>query len=177
MKRFLYISLVFLIALSFTAGCANMPLVGGSKKKTKTVSEKTLYSQVPESMRADVKEAEFDLQEAKRNLKLATEKVKVGKLKEELGSLQKDGADYELKAAEKKVEEKELAVEVAKLEAIDNANLGDKIDNIKKIAKVKSKKLNAEADAVEAKSYSATTALEVKKLNKKIEKMESKIKE
>ena len=177
MKRFLYISLVLLIALSFTAGCANMPLTGGSKKKKKTVSEKTLYSQVPESMRADVKEAEFDLQEAKRNLKLATEKVKVGKLKKELGDLQKKGADYELKAAEKKVEEKELAVEVAKLEAIDNANLGDKIDNIKKIAKVKSKKLNAEADAVEAKSYSSTTELEVKKLKKKIEKMEAKIKE
>jgi len=174
MKKFLYISSVFLIALSFTVGCANMPLTGGSKKKKAKVSEQTLYSQVPESMRADVKEAEFDLQEAKRSLKLAKEKVKVGKLKKELGSLQKDGADYELKAAEKKVEEKELAVEVAKLEAIDNANLGDKIDNIKKIAKVKSKKLNAEADAVEAKSYSATTALEVKKLKKKIEKMESK---
>ncbi|MDY6790343.1 MAG: hypothetical protein SWH54_03645 [Thermodesulfobacteriota bacterium] len=177
MKKFLYISLVLLIGLSFTVGCANMPLVGGSKKKTKTVSEQTLYSQVPESMRADVKEAEFDLQEAKRNLKLAQQKVKVGKLKKELGSLQKDGADSELEAAEKKVEEKELAVEVAKLEAIDNANLGDKIDNIKKIAKVKSKKLNAEADAVEAKAEYTTTNLEVKKLKKKIEKMEAKIKD
>ena len=177
MKRFLNISLVLLIALSFTVGCANMPLVGGSKKKKAKVSEQTLYSQVPASMRADVKEAEFDLQEAKRNLKTAKEKVKIGKLKKEMGDLQKKGADYELKEAEKNVEEKELAVEVAKLEAIDNANLGDKIDNIKKIAKIKSKKLNAEADAVEAKADSATTALEVKKLNKKIEKMEAKIKE
>lgn len=177
MKRFLYISSVFLIALAFTAGCANMPLTGGSKKKKKTVSERTLYSQVPESMRAEVKEAEFDLQEAKRNLKLATEKVKIGKLKKELGDLQKKGADFEMKEAEKNVEEKELAVELAKLEAIDNANLGDKIDNIKKIAKLKSKKLGAEADAVEAKADSETTELEVKKLKKKIEKMEAKNKE
>jgi len=175
MKKFLYISSVILIALSFTAGCANMPLVGGSKKKTKTASEKTLYSQVPESMRADVKEAEFDLQEAKRNLKLAKEKVKIGKLKEDLGELQKDGTDYELDVAEKNVEEKELAVEVAKLEAIDNANLGDKIDNIKKIAKIKSKKLSAEADAIEAKADYTTTNIEIKKLKKKIEKMEAKI--
>jgi len=168
--------MVFLIALVFTAGCANMPLTGGSKKKAK-VSEKTLYSQVPESMRADVKEAEFDLQEAKRNLKTAKERVKIGKLKKEMGDLQKKGADYELKAAEKNVEEKELAVEVAKLEAIDNANLGDKIDNIKKIAKTKSKKLNAEANAVEAKADYTTTGIEVKKLKKKIEKMEAKIQE
>jgi len=176
MKRFLHISLVLLIALSFTAGCANFPLIKDSKKK-KTVSEKTLYSQVPESMRAEVKEAEFDLQEAKRNLKVAKEKVKIGKLKKELGSLQKKGADSEMDAAEKNLEEKELAVEVAKLEAIDNANLGDKIDNIKKIAKLKSKKLGAEADAIEAKADYNTTTIEVKKLNKKIEKMEAKIKE
>jgi len=177
MKRFLYISLVFFIALSFTAGCANMPLVGGSKKKKAKVSERTLYSQVPESMRADVKEAEFDLQEAKRNLKLAKEKVKIGKLKEDLGELEKDGADYELDAAEKNVEEKELAVEAAKLEAIDNANLGDKIDNIKKIAKLEKKKYGAKGEAIEAKAESDTTKIEIKKLKKKIEKMEAKIQE
>ena len=178
MKRILYISLVLLIALSFTVGCASMPFTGDSKKKkTAKVAEKTLYSQVPESMRAEVKEAEFDLQEAKRNLKLAEKKVKIGKLKKELGSLQKDGADYEMKAAEKNVEEKELAVQVAKLEAIDNANLGDKVDNIKGIAKIKSKQLNAQADAVEAKADSTTTELEVKKLKKKIEKMEANLKQ
>lgn len=176
MKRFLYISLVLLIALSFTAGCANMPLTGGSKKKKAKVSERTLYSQVPESMRADVKEAEFDLQEAKRNVKTANEKVKIGKFKKELGNLQKKGADYELKTAEKILEEKELAVEAAQWEAIDNANLGDKIANIKKIAKLKSKKLGYEADALEAKADLATTEIEIKKLNNKIEKMEAKIK-
>jgi len=175
MKRFLYISLVFLIALSFTAGCANMPLTGGSKSKTKKTSEKSLYSQVPESMRADVKEAEFDLQEAKRNLKTAEEKVKIGKLKKELGVKEKKRADYELKAAEKVLDEKELSVEATQWEAIDNANLGDKIANIKKIAKLKSKKLGYEADALEAKADLATTEIEIKKLNKKIERMEAKI--
>ncbi len=174
MKRFLYISLVLLIGLSFTAGCAT--LTGESKKKKAKVSERTLYSQVPESMRADVKEAEFDLQEAKRNVKTANEKVKIGKFKKELGNLQKKGADYELKTAEKILEEKELAVEAAQWEAIDNANLGDKIANIKKIAKLKSKKLGYEADALEAKADLATTEIEIKKLNNKIEKMEAKIK-
>ncbi len=174
MKRFLYISLVLLIGLSFTAGCAT--LTGESKKKKAKVSERTLYSQVPESMRADVKEAEFDLQEAKRNVKTANEKVKIGKFKKELGNLQKKGADYGLKTAEKILEEKELAVEAAQWEAIDNANLGDKIANIKKIAKLKSKKLGYEADALEAKADLATTEIEIKKLKKKIEKMEAKIK-
>jgi outer membrane protein TolC len=174
MKRFLYISLVLLIGLSFTAGCAT--LTGESKKKKAKVSERTLYSQVPESMRADVKEAEFDLQEAKRNVKTAEETVKIGKLKKELGDKEKKSAEYKLEAAETVLEEKEIAVEAAKLEAIDNANLGDKIDNIKKIAKLKSKKLGYEADALEAKADFATTEIEIKKLKKKIEKMEAKIK-
>ena len=175
MKKFLYISLVLLIALSFTAGCANMPLTKGSKTKTKKTSDKSLYSQVPASMRADVKEAEFDLQEAKRNVKTAKEKVKIGKLKKELGDKEKKRADYELKTAEKILEEKELAVEAAQWEAIDNANLGDKIDNIKKIAKLKSKKLGYEADALEAQADLVTTELEIKRLKKKIAKQEAKI--
>ena len=178
MKRILYISLVLLIALSFTAGCANMPFTKDSKTTgTKKTSDKSLYSQVPESMRAEVKEAEFDLQAAKRNMKTADEKVKVGKLKKELGDKEKKRADYELKAAEKILEEKEVAVEAAQWEAIDNANLGDKISNIKKIASLKSKKLGYEADALEAKADVATTEIDIKKLKKEIEKMDSKIKE
>lgn len=164
-----------MIALSFSTGCATLsPGKTSTKKKT---SDKTLYSQVPESMRADVKEADFDLKEAKRLVKVAKDKVGVGKMKRELGDKQKKLSDYELKAAEKTLEEKEINVEVKKWEAIDNANLGDKIDNIKKVAKLKSKKLNAEAAAVEAKADTATTRLEIKKLRKKISKMEAKIKE
>jgi len=173
MKRFLYISLVLLIALSFTAGCAT--LTKDSKTKTKKTSDKSLYSQVPESMRADVKEAEFDLQEAKRNVKTAEEIVKIGKLKKELGDKEKKSAEYELKTAEKILEEKELAVEAAQWEAIDNANLGDKIANIKKIAKLKSKKLGYEADALEAQADLVATELEIKRLKKEIAKEEAKI--
>lgn len=172
MKRILYISLTLLIALCFASGC--LTTSKGTKKSKKT-SDRSLYSQVPESMRADVKEAEFDLQEAKRNVKIAKEKVKIGKLKKELGDKEKKCTDYELKTAEKILEEKEVAVEAAQWEAIDNANLGDKIANIKKIAKLKSKKLGYEADGLEAKADLVTTELEIKKLNKKIERMEAKI--
>jgi len=126
-------------------------------------------------MRADVKEAEFDLQEAKRNVKTAEEIVKIGKLKKELGDKEKKSADYELKTAEKILEEKELAVEAAQWEAIDNANLGDKIANIKKIAKLKSKKLGYEADALEAQADVVATELEIKRLKKEIAKSEAKI--
>ena len=172
MKRILYISLVLLIALSFTAGCAT--LTKDSKTKTKKTSDKSLYSQVPESMRADVKEAEFDLQEAKRNVKTANEITKIGKLKKEMGDKEKKCADYKLKTAEKIFEEKELAVEVAKWEAIKNANLGDEISNIKKIAKLKSKQYGCKGDAEEAKADLVTTELEIKRLKKKIAKMEAK---
>ena len=173
MKRILYISLVFLIALSFTAGCANMPMTKGSKTSKKT-SDASLYSQVPASMRADVKEAEFDLQEAKRNVKTANEITKIGKLKKEMGDKEKKRADYKLKTAEKIFEEKELAVEVAKWEAIKNANLGDEISNIKKIAKLKSKRYGCKGDAEEAKADLDATELEIKRLKKKIAKMEAK---
>jgi len=174
MKRFLYISLVVLIALSFATGCATISPGKTSKKKT---SDRTLYSQVPASMRADVKEADFDLKEAKRLVKLAKDKVEIGKMKKELGDKQKKLSGYELKAAEKTLEEKEINVEVKKWEAIDNANLGDKIDNIKKVAKLRSKRLSAEADAVEAKADITTTRIEIKKLQRKISKMEAKTKE
>ncbi len=174
MKRILYISLTLLVALCFASGCLTTSKNTKTGKKT---SDASLYSQVPASMRADVKEAEFDLQEAKRNVKNAEKTIEIGKLRKELGNKEKKRTDYKLDEAETVLEEKEIAVEAAKWEAIDNANLGDKIANIKKIAKLKSKKLGYEADALEAKADLVTTELEIKKLKRKIESLEAKTKE
>jgi len=174
MKRILYISLTLLVALCFASGCLT---TSSNTKTSKKTSDASLYSQVPASMRADVKEAEFDLQEAKRNVKNAEKIIEIGKLRKELGNKEKKRSDYKLDEAETVLEEKEIAVEAAKWEAIDNANLGDKIANIKKIAKLKSKKLGYEADALEAKADLVTTELEIKKLKRKIESLEAKTKE
>ena len=60
------------------------------------------------------------------------------------------------------------ATEAFGFEAIDNANLGDKEDNIKQIANLKTKKLGMESDGIKVKAEYDTTELRIKKLTKEI---------
>ena len=69
----------------------------------------------------------------------------------------------------------ELVVEIRKSEAIDNANLGDKEDNIRQIANLKTKKLSIESDGIRVKADFDTTELKIKKLTKQIKTQETKV--
>ena len=90
MKRFPYIILVLVMAISFTGGCATMEkipvpkLAGGSNE-----SDNDLYRKVPASMRADVKEAQFDLKRAKANASQADKKLAISELKKDMGTSSK----------------------------------------------------------------------------------------
>lgn len=175
MKRFWYVGLTFLMALSLLAGCSTIPVIKSSTKKipgTKSSRGKTkegLYSQVPAAMRAPVREAEFDLKQSKAKVEIAREKVKLAELQKERALLERKYADYGMELAEILESKAELEVEIKKMEAIDNSNLGDKEDNIKQIANLKTKKLSMESDGIQVKAELDTTELKIKKLTKEIE--------
>ena len=165
MKIFGHISLIFLLALSLLTGCeATRSLtssIGGS-------SDENLLAQVPAEEREEVKKAEFDLQ-------VAGEKVTLAEMKTELASLQKKYADYEEDAADEYQKKAEVAVELAKLEAIDRAGLGEKQANIEDIADLKAKELKIEANRIKIEAKRDTTGEKINDLLKQIEEQETKI--
>jgi hypothetical protein len=177
MKRFLYIILTLVVTVSFTGGCATMnkisvpKITGGSEK-----SDSDLYRKVPASLRADVKEAEFDLKRAKANALMAEEKLTLSEMKKEREILRNKYAKYSKNLSEVLLKKADIGVEISKMEAIDNSNLGDRASNIKTIANMKTKKLGMESDEIEIKADMDMTNLRIKQLNKLIIAQEKKIK-
>lgn len=173
-KRYFLITISLLLVLSWTTGCTTLKntFSGTSSSKSSTSSkapkDKTLYSRVPAAMRAPVKEATYDLRKAKADLKRADDNVKLAELLKQQADLEKKHADYSKSLAATVVEKAEIIIERKKLEAIDNANLGDKASNIKEIAKLKTKELGVEADYIDTRASIATVELEIKKLKKKV---------
>jgi hypothetical protein len=177
MKTLCYAGLTFLLAISLLfAGCITLPTKNTSATKSSPKgTEGNLYSKVPAAMRAPVREAEFDLEQAKSKTKVAREKVKLAELQKERALLEGKSADYAMELAEIFERKAELVVEIKKFEAIDNANLGDKEDNIRQIANLKTKKLSMESDGVRVKADFDTTELKIKKLTKQIKAQETKV--
>jgi hypothetical protein len=170
MKTLWYLGLTFLVALSLFAGCITIPTKKTSATKSSSVGTgEGLYSKVPAAMRAPVREAEFDLEQAKVKAEIAGEKVKLAELQKEKALLEGKYAGYGMQLAEINKRKAELEVEIRKLEAIDNANLGNKEDNIREIANLKTKKLGMESDGIRVKAELDTTELKIKKLTKQIE--------
>ena len=177
MKRLAYSILTVFVALSFVGGCSSMPkmpdipLVSKSKE-----SDDELYRKVPASMRADVKEAQYDLKRAKSNAAQADEKLKLAELKKEREILRNKYARYNKNLADVMIKKADIEVEIKKMEAINNSNLGDKADNIKMIAGMKTKRLGIESDEIEIKADMDTTQHHIKQLNKQIGVQQKKVK-
>ena len=165
MKIFGHISLIFLLALSLLTGCE------ATRSLTSSISgssDENLLAQVPAEEREEVKNAEFDLQ-------VAQEKMTLAEMKSELASLQKKYADYEEDAADEYQKKAEVGVELAKLQAIDRAGLGEKQANIEDIADLKAKELKIEANRIKIEAKRDTTGEKINDLLKQIEEQETKI--
>ena len=165
MKIFGHISLIFLLALSLLTGCE------ATRSLTSSISgspDENLLAQVPAEEREEVKKAEFDLQ-------VAEEKITLAEMKTELASLQKKYADYEEDAAKEYQKKAEVSVELAKLEAIDRAGLGEKQENIEDIADLKAKELKIEANRIKIEAKRDTTGEKINDLLKQIEEQETRI--
>jgi len=174
MKRFSYTGFIILLAISLAVGCATTKDITGNitSKVTSITSnvDQNLFAQVPEDMRKGVKKAEFDL-------KVSEEKVKLVELKKELASTQKQYAGYEQDQAQTYHKEAAIAVDIAKMEAIDSSGLGKKDDNIKTIADLKAKKLGVEAGRIKINARLSTTERRINDLTEQIKAQEEKIKE
>jgi hypothetical protein len=170
MKRSVTTALAVFIAITFLVGCVSTPMTKSSSSSGSggKVAAPASYSQVPASLRGPVKEAEFDLRQAKEYSKLANEKVKLAELQKEWALLNDKNAGYEKKLAEVRERKAEIVVEVKMAEAIDNAGLGDKEENIKNIASLKTKELDITSDEIKIKADIDTTELKLKRLNKQI---------
>ena len=130
--------------------------------------DENLFAQVPTEKRAGVEKAESELM-------IADEKSQLAEMKKELASLQEKYAKYGKDAADEFREEAEVGVTLAKWEAIDVSNLGNKDKNTDTIADLKSKKLKIEADRVKIEAKRDNVGRQVKDLAKQIEEQETKI--
>jgi hypothetical protein len=180
MKRYPCIILTLVVAVFCIGGCATIdatmekipvPNITGGPK----AADSDLYRKVPASMRADVKEAEFDLKRAEANVNLAENQLTLSEMKKERETLANKYAKYNRELAEILVKKANLKVEIEKMKAIDNSNLGDRASNIKSIANLKTKKLDAESDEIKIKSEMDMTNLKIKKLDKAITAQDKKI--
>jgi len=181
MKRLLILNLVLLLALLLATGCqSTLAKLPGAKKSGGSPAKKTtdvsLYNRVPASMKADVKEAEFDLKQSKANVNRSKKLVEIADMKRERSILRKKYADFGLQVANAMQRGAEVNVELKQWEAIDAAGLGDKETNIKTIANLKSKQLKAEDAKIQSTASRETTGVKIKKLSKRINSMESKLK-
>lgn len=171
MKRFLYISMTLVLAVFFFGGCSMMEKVPVPKimeSSSKKSADPELYRKVPASMRAEVKEAEYDLKRAQSNISLSEKQLQLAELKKEREILRNKYAKFNRQLADVLEEKANVRVEIKKMEAIDNSNLGDKTANIKRIASLKTKHLSIESDIVEIKADMDTTKVHIKQLTKQI---------
>lgn len=170
MKRRFVTTLAVIITVTLLIGCVSTPMTKSSSKSSSggKVAAPASYSQVPASLRGPVKEAEFDLRQAKKYSKLADEKVQLAELQKEWALLNDKNAGYVKKLAAVRERKAEITVEVKMAEAIDNAGLGDKEDNIKNIANLKTKELDITTDEIKIKADIDTTELKLKRLSKRI---------
>ena len=166
MKKFWYVNLALVIAFLFFTGCET------TKKITSIGSPayKELVPQVSEDMKDDIYKAEFDM-------KVSGEKLKLAELKNKLAVDQENYSDDEVDLAENYYKEAEITLEIQKVEAITMSHLGKKEDNIKSLAKLKSKKLRTEADRIKIEAELETAKLAINDLLKQIEAQEEMIKD
>jgi len=163
MKKYVFLGI--LIPITLFSGCLKLPMIKSSPKKT----EQGLYTKVPAAMQGSVREAEYDLKKAKAQVDLASEKVKLAEMRKDKAILEKNYADFEMRMAETQVKAAELEVKRKKLEAVDNSNLGDREENIKRIADLKKQELNVESENIQNKAELDILDMKIKKLAKEIQ--------
>lgn len=172
MKRYFMVSLILLSALLLLAGCQTTQTLKSSitSKVTSFTSDvdPELYAQVPEDQREGVQTAEYDM-------KLLEEKLKLAEFKKDLASAREEYADYKKDLAEKDFKAAALYLDIMKLEAIDRAELGEKDKNIKNIAKLKTKKHEAEGDRINIEAKVTITERKIKDLTQQVKEQEEKI--
>ena len=106
--------------------------------------DKQLVAQVPRDKRGDIDKAEFENA-------VAGEEVALAKLREELADRQDDYAATATKVAKANATAAELALDTARIDAVDAAGLGVKEDNLKLQADLREDRTKNEAERIQLK--------------------------
>jgi len=165
MKRIGHVALIISLAITLLSGCETTRSITGSVSSS---VDQELFAQVPAEERAGVEKAESDLQ-------IAEEKAQLAAMKQQLSSLQKEYAEYAKDVADEYRKEAEVGVDIAKWEAIDKSDLGNKNKNTDAIADLKAKRLKIEANRVKIEAKRDNFERQIKDLSEQIGEQETKI--
>jgi chromosome segregation ATPase len=162
MRRVLIVSSLILVAFSVLVSCETTRSITSKVGSITSGVDEDLFAQVPEQDRDDVDKATLALM-------VCEEKVKLAQMNTELTTVQRRYAGYQEDLAKKLQKEAALGLDIAKLEAIERSGLGDRDDTTKKIADLKSKRLEIEAQRVKIEAQLATAKRHSRDLTKQIE--------
>lgn len=123
--------------------------------------DKELVAQVPKDKRAAIDKADFDNA-------VANEEVALAKLKEELADRQDDYASIATKLAKAQATGTELALDTARINAVDAANLGKKEDNQKIMADLREDSIKNENERIQLKAKLDQTDVFVRDLKNRV---------
>jgi len=123
--------------------------------------DKQLVAQVPRDKRAAIDKADFELA-------VAGEEVALAKLKEELADLQEDYASLATKLAKAQSTAAELALDTARIEAVEAAKLGLTEDNLKIMADLREDSTKNQAERIQLKSKLDQTDVFVRDLKNRV---------
>ncbi|MBU1040438.1 MAG: hypothetical protein KKF77_04985 [Proteobacteria bacterium] len=123
--------------------------------------DKELVAQVPRDKRTAIDKADFDFA-------VANEEVALAKLKEELADNQNDYASIATKLAKTQATGAELALDTARINAVEAANLGKKEDNLKLMAELREDSVKNETERIQLKAKLDQTDVFVRDLKNRV---------
>ena len=123
--------------------------------------DKELVAQVPRDKRGAIDKADFEYA-------VANEEVALAKLKEELADTQEDYASIATKLAKAQATAAELALDTARINAVDAANLGKKEDNLKLMAELREDSVKNETERIQLKAKLDQTDVFVRDLKNRV---------
>lgn len=172
-KNKLYITSLFLAAAILNVGCmSTVSSTFDSAKRSLTFEKQpesiALYSQVKDEDKAMVTELDHEVAVTKELKTLAA-------LEEQHDKIQRERSETNNDMLELLVKEKQYRVQVAKLEAVDRNQLGDKITNIESIAETHVDALKVQQKRLKLESEVAIMDVKLGKLKEQINVQKEKI--
>lgn len=173
MKTKLIVLSILAAAASLGVGCTSVTNAYNSAKRNLTKSDmgvqtNALYAQVPDADKARVSTANDELELTKAELDLA-------ELEQEYSNLLAKRNEYNTDRLGYLSQEKTYRVQLAKLEAIDRNELGDKINNVETIAEVHIKALKIQQKRVELDSKVTVLDVRLQRVEKDMTAKEAKV--
>jgi predicted phage tail protein len=123
--------------------------------------DKELVAQVPRDKRTAIDKADFEFS-------VANEEVALAKLKEELAERQEDYASLATKLAKAQAAAAELALDTARINTVEAANLGKREDNLKLMAELREDSVKNESDRIQLKAKLDQTDVFVRDLKNRV---------